>query len=189
MSPVSLARFLRATAKQSPQRQTLVQEKKHLLLSLISIGFEKVGEGAFGMALVRSGLAVKIVRTSESVGYLAYARICRSGHYKNRLFPRVHAILSVGRYSCVIMERLHDKAKKSAALCPSLRRASRNRSYARQVGRLMGRSPQSSEQAFSKIERVIQASVRSYWDIRADNILFRKEGGKLRPVLADPIAF
>jgi hypothetical protein len=53
----------------------------------------------------------------------------------------------------------------------------------------MGRAPQSFEQALSKIQKIIHANVYSFLDIRSDNVLFRKEGGKLRPVLADPIAY
>lgn len=189
MSLDLLARLLRTTSRLSPKRQSLAEEKRYLLLSLKSVGFEVAGKGAFGVVLVRNGLAVKIVLTKESSGYLAYARMCRMGHAKNRLLPKVHAVWSVGRYSCVVMEKLYVSSSKSASLCPQLRRASRNRSYARQVGRLMGRMPGSSEQALLKIQKIIYVNAHSYWDIRSDNILFRKERGRLLPVLVDPIAF
>jgi hypothetical protein len=118
---------LRTVSRLSPKRQSLAQEKRCLVLSLRAVGFDQVGGGSFGLVLAQDKMAVKIVNSKESTGYLAYARMCRASHTKNRLFPKVYAVLTCGRYSFVIMEKLHVRSQKSAPFCHPLRRASRKR--------------------------------------------------------------
>lgn len=148
-----------------------------------------VGEGAFGSTFIIGGLAVKIVLTKESQGYLAYARFCRMNHKRNRLLPRIASICQVGRYTLVWMEKLEESAKLSIALCQPIKRASRRHEHVNQASRLIARSPRSLAHAMSKLRMILADHPQSYWDIRSDNILFRRESGKMKMVLNDPIAY
>lgn len=148
-----------------------------------------VGEGAFGSTFLVGKQAVKVVLSKESQGYLAYARFCRRHHRKNRLLPRVDSIHQVGRYTLVWMERLHESASLSSTLCNPLKRASRRHEHVNQSSRLISRSPRSLAHAMDGLRAILNLHPQSYWDIRADNILFRKEHGKMKMVLNDPIAY
>lgn len=184
-----LVRFLKKSFQKAPKRLSLEQEKQYITLSLLSAGFKMVGAGSFGTVFAAGPLAVKVVLTKESAGSLSYARLCRASHSKNLILPKVFNISQIGRYSCILMERLHEKGRISKSICPSLKQASRDHEYAASVGRFVGRSAPSSARVILKIHKIIAAHPRSFWDIREENIMFRKEGSRFRPVLLDPVAY
>lgn len=189
MQPLQLVRFLKSSFCKAPKRLSLEQEKRYIALSLLSIGFKIVGAGSFGVVFASGALVVKVVLTKESLGALSYARLCRASHAKNLILPKVFNISQIGRYSCILMERLHEKGRMSKSICPSLKQASKDKEYAACVGRFVGRSSPSSERVILKIHKIINAHPRSFWDIRAENIMFRKERSHFRPVLLDPVAY
>lgn len=184
-----IVRRLRSFRCNLPRRVDLKRENQALRHHLQALGFHLAGEGAFGATFLKGSLATKMVLTKESQAYLAFARFCRAQHYSNRLLPRVHGIHEVGRYTLVWMERLHENRDLSTQMGRPLRRASRNHEHIRETGRLIGRSTASVAEVMEKLHDIMAAHRHAFWDIRAENILFRKERGQMKVVLNDPIAF
>lgn len=166
------------------------QDERFLLHAMLGeMGFEQAGEGSFGATFTLRKNAIKVVLTKESQGYLAYARFCRKHHKQNRLLPRIDAIRKVGRFSLVWMEKLHEDDDLSKSFRKPLKRASKSHQHANEASRLIGRSPASLAQVMEKLRAILQTCGNSYWDIRAPNILFRRERGQMKMVLTDPIAY
>ena len=187
----SLRRALGKTAKTLPQRLSIPAHKDAISLVLEQAGLAKVGAGSFGRVHANKHLAVKMVITRESPGYLAYARYCRKHANTNLLLPKVFCLVTVGRFTLVFMEALISKDEQAKTLSRSLRRVSRTQGLARvnEVSRLIGRKPASLAAAVGKLEAILKNHPRSFWDLRGDNLLFRRERGALRMVLADPLAW
>lgn len=186
---LSTVRRLRSFRSSLPLRVDLKREKKALHQHLLELGYGLAGQGAFGATFLKGTMATKVVLTKESQAYLSFARYCRAHHPGNRLLPRVHAIHEVGRYTLVWMERLHEDRDLSTQMGRPLRRASRNHEHVRETGRLIGRSPASVASVMEKLHEIMAAHRHAFWDIRAENILFRRERGEMKVVLNDPIAF
>lgn len=188
LSP-ELLKSLRQFHRLAGSRLSLRGEKKWIADILQSQGYPSLSAGVFGATFLNGNRVVKLVQTKESRAYLNYARFCRRHHANYRVLPKIYQILTVARYSLVIMERLTLLEKTGQPLSKSLRRAIKGWDSISEASRVLGRKAQSLEFVLNKIEQIRTHDPRSQWDVHAGNILFRKEAGQYKMVLTDPVTY
>ena len=184
-----LLRSLKQFHRLAANRLSLRGEKKWIADILQSQGYQPLSSGVFGATFVKNSHVIKLVQSKESRAYLNYARFCRRYHPHYRVLPKIYQILTVARYSLVIMERLTLSEKTGQPLSKSLRRAIKGWDSIPEASRVLGRKAQSLEFVLNKIEQIRTHDPRSQWDVHAGNILFRKEAGQYKMVLTDHITY
>jgi hypothetical protein len=167
---------------------SLYDEAANLTSFFARHGYKFAGSGVYATTLKRRCTIVKIVNTKENQAYLAYARLCQINKNSNSTLPRIYSINSVGRHSVVAMELLTHNRKIALKAERQFINAivKRQPNYVK-AGEVMGRRAGNIEDAISAIKLIKQRRRLSEWDLHAGNIMFRKEGGRLRGVITDPI--
>lgn len=182
---------LKRHTKQWPKNVKVIDEQRFIESRLRSWGARRIGRGAFGAVYKIGNLAVKRIRTRENTSYISFARYCRAA--KSRLLPKIYKITQLGRHTIVVMETLEENRPLAKQVAKAFKLRLKNACNQQQVwGQAVaaaGRHCRFVEIHLKKIEAIMDKSARSTWDIHDQNLLFRKEKGKLRMVLSDPITW
>ena len=187
--PPALAQTLRRGRRQMPASWCLAWEARGIRDMLLVEGWKELGRGSFGVSFARGNQVIKVVRIADNAAYLAFARHCRASAERFPLLPRVYRILRVRRHALVLMERLQENYRRSIPLSSRLLRWYRTGSMPYDLPQRAGRRVSHLCSVLQSTSRIRAKHRRSRWDLHEGNILFRKEGGVLRPVFSDPITY
>lgn len=170
-------------------RLNLDQERRRLQKKLRDHGAVRIASGRFGSAYAFEGKVLKIVATAHNHGYLMYARIARARSRSCPLLPRVNRIMAVGRYSVVHMERLYHDTRQARRSACALQAAIFNAAPLSRAARVMRREERAVTCVWHAIRALQRRRPRSALDLHEGNILFRRERGRLRAVITDPVTW